>query len=411
MQVFKCALRVIRGHAVFPLVYIVGLSLMGLFMASSFDFSTAEGQFEREQADYAVVDRDGSALSAGIAEALDEQGTAVEVADDRRAFQDAVAKGAVDYLLVVPEGYGDAFMEAVHAGDDPPALDAAYSFYAMSGAFMDEVVGSYLGAARTLALADAAASQQEVARAAAEAVAVRAEAELIAVEGSVSEADRFAFYLKWSTYTLFAGITVCVGLLTATMGRADVRRRNLASPLPFAAYNFQLALACLVVTLGAWAWSFGVGALAFHEAVAQISLEGLAWCAASMLAFCLVPLALGYLMGALGASGLVSNAVGNIVGMLVSFLGGAWVPLDLMAPEVLALAHALPGYWYSMACADAAHMAAGSGLGAAVPVLQCIGVLVLFAVALLCVALAAGRARMRTSAAGGNRAAASGVAA
>ena len=398
MQVFKCALHVIRGHAVFPLVYIVGLSLMGLFMASSFDFSTAEGQFEREQADYAVVDRDGSALSAGIAEALDEQGTAVEVADDRRAFQDAVAKGAVDYLLVVPEGYGDAFMEAALAGDDPPALDAAYSFYAMSGAFMDEVVGSYLGAARTLALADAAASQQEVARAAAEAVAVRAEAELIAVEGSVSEADRFAFYLKWSTYTLFAGITVCVGLLTATMGRADVRRRNLASPLPFAAYNFQLALACLVV-------------LAFHEAVAQISLEGLAWCAASMLAFCLVPLALGYLMGALGASGLVSNAVGNIVGMLVSFLGGAWVSLDLMAPEVLALAHALPGYWYSMACADAVHMAAGSGLGAAVPVLQCIGVLVLFAVALLCVALAAGRARMRTSAAGGNRAAASGVAA
>ena len=43
MQVFKCALCVIRGHAVFPLVYIVGLSLMGLFMASSFDFSTAEG--------------------------------------------------------------------------------------------------------------------------------------------------------------------------------------------------------------------------------------------------------------------------------------------------------------------------------------------------------------------------------
>lgn len=196
MQVFKCALRVIRGHAVFPLVYIVGLSFMGLFMASSFDFGATEGQFERVQADYAVVDRDGSALSAGIVEALAEQGTAVEVADDRRAFQDAVAKGAVDYLLVVPEGYGDAFMEAARAGDEPPALDAAYSFYAMSGAFMDEVVGSYLGAARTLALADAAASQQEVARAAAEAVAVRAAAELIAVEGSASEADRFAFYLK-----------------------------------------------------------------------------------------------------------------------------------------------------------------------------------------------------------------------
>lgn len=406
MQVFKCALRIIRAHAIFPLIYIVGLSFMGVFMALSFSFGSGSGQFERMQADYAVVDRDGSALSSGLTDALAAQGNAVEVADEPRAFQDAVAKGAVDYLLVVPEGYGDAFMDAVRAGEEPPALDAVFSFYAMSGALMDEAVGSYLGAARTLALAEPAASQQQVARQALDSVAVRAEATVIATDETATEADRFVFYLQWSTYTLFAGITVCIGMLTSTVGRTDVRRRNLASPLPFFAYNLQLSLACLVMTLGAWAWSFGVGLVAFPDAVAQMSLESLAWCAASMLAFCLVPLALGYLLGAMGASGLVANAVGNIVGMVVSFLGGAWISLDLMTPEVLALAHGLPGYWYSTACASAAHLAAGSGLAAGLPVLQCIGVLVLFAAALLCVALAVGRVRMRTSAAGGNRAAA-----
>ena len=407
MQVFKCALRIVRAHFIFPLIYIVGLSLMGLFMASSFTFGAPGGQFERASADYAVVDRDGGALIQGLAASMAAQGQAVAVADEPRAFQDAVAKGAVDYLLVVPQGYGDAFLEAVRAGEEPPAMDAVYSYYAAEGTFMDEAVDGYLAAARTVALADPAASQSAVADAALEAVGQRAEAVLLDVEGAVSEADRFVFYLAWSTYTLFAGITVCVGMMTATMGRTDVRRRNLASPLPFLAYNAQLGAACLVMVLGAWAWAFGLGLVAFPAAVAEMSAVGLAWCAASMLAFCLVPLALGFLLGALGASGLVVNAVGNIAGMVVSFLGGAWIPLDLMTPEVMALAHALPGFWYTDACSMAAHLPAEAAVGEALPVLQDIGVLVLFAVALFCVALAAARLRTRTAAAGGNRAAAS----
>lgn len=405
MQAFKCALRIVRAHLIFPLVYIVGLSFMGLFMASSFSFGSADGRFERVQADFAVVDRDGSALVAGLVEALGSQGTAVEVADEPQAFQDAVAKGAVDYLLVVPEGYGDAFMAAVRAGEEPPVMDAVYSYYAMGGAFMDEAVDGYLALARTAAVAEPEASQQAVASMAAQAAGERAEAELLPTAGAVSEADRFVFYLAWSTYTLFSGVTVCVGMLVSTVGRADVRRRNLASPMPFFSYNLQLGGACLLVAIGAWAWTLGLGLVAFPAAVAEMSLAGLAWCAASMLAFCLVPLGLGLLLGALGASGLVANAVGNIVGMVVSFLGGAWVPLDIMAPEVLALTRALPGFWYVEACRASAHLPAGAGFEAALPVLQDIGVLALFALALFCAALAAARLRVRTAAAGGNRAA------
>lgn len=406
MQVFKCAMRIIRGHMVFPLIYIVGLSFMGLFMATSFDFGQQDGAFERVKADFAVVDRDGSPVSEGIVEALEAEGSRVQVDDSQRAFQDAVAKGAVEYLLVVSEGYGDAFIEAARHSDEVPTMDAMFSYYAMEGAFMDEAVGSYLGAARTLAAAHGGWSAAEVAEGALQAVEHRAEVEVMPTESSMSEADRFAFYLQWSTYTLFAGITVCVGMMIASMGRAAVRRRDLASPLSLASYNLQLALACLVVAVGAWAWSFAVGMVAFPAAVAEISVVGLAWCAASMLAYSLIPLGLGFLLGSLGASAAVANAVGNIAGMVVSFLGGAWISLDLMAPEVIALAHALPGFWYSEACSMAAHLPANAGLDAILPVLENIGVMLLFAVALLCVALAATKARSRTAAAGGNRAAA-----
>ncbi len=240
MRAFKCALRVMRAHLIFPIVYIIGLSFMGIFMAMSFNFGQADEQFQPERGDFAVVDRDTSAVSAGISEALSAKGGRIEVADDRQAFQDAVAKGSVDYLLVVPEGYGDAFTTAAREGAEPPSLDVVFSYYSAEGAYLDEAVGSYLSAVRTIAAAHPEATLNKVANDALEAIGHTAHTTILETGSSMTEVDRFLFYLQWSTYTLFAGITVCIGVLTAAMGRTDVRRRSLISPLSFVSYNVQL---------------------------------------------------------------------------------------------------------------------------------------------------------------------------
>ncbi len=405
MQVFKCAMRIMRGNLVFPLIYIVGLSFMGIFMGTSFDFGNATEQFQRQDYDYAVIDRDDSALSHAVEDVLASHGTAVEVADERQAIQDAVAKGQIDYLLIVPKGFEDQFAEAVRNGGELPQMETVFSFYSMEGAFVDEEVNGYLGLVRSLCAADPGMPLADAAARAKELAAQKAQASFLKIPSQIGEADRFVFYLQWSTYTLFAGIVVCVGLLTSTMGRADVRRRNLASPITYASYNVQLALACLMMTLAAWAWTFCLGLVAFPAAVAQIAPAGIALCAASMLAFCLVPLAFGFLLGSLGASTMVCNAAGNIVGMVVSFLGGAWISLDLMTPEIVRLASWLPGYWYAYACQLSAHMTVAPAAALLGEVAQCLGILLLFALALFAVAAVAGRIRTQTSEAGGNRAA------
>lgn len=393
MQVFKCALRIIRGNFIYPLIYIVGLSLMGLLMATSFDFGSAPGTFERESYDFAVIDRDGSALSAAVQDHLAKDGTEVVVKDDEFAIQDAVAKGMTDYLLIVPEGFQEDFIQAAHAGEEPPKMDTIYSFYSMEGALVDQSVGEYLGIIRTLMATSPDRPIAEITNDAEGYASDQAHVSVIETSSAISEADRFVFYLQWSTYTLFAGITVCVGMLVCAMGRSDVRRRNLASPVTFASYNLQLGLACFTVTLAAWAWTFFLGMTAFPEAVSQITVSGLILCALSMLSFCLIPLAVGFLLGQGGASNVVCNAVGNIVGMVVSFFGGAWISLSLMSPEVETLAHWLPGYWYANACSLAAH----EGAAQLQRVLGDAGVLLLFAVALGLVGLLVGRMRTQTS--------------
>lgn len=61
--------------------------------------------------------------------------------------------------------------------------------------------------------------------------------------------------------------------------------------------------------------------------------------------FALVPLALAYALAQCGLREESLNAIANLGGMVMSFLGGAWVPLTLMGAEVQAVARFTPTYW------------------------------------------------------------------
>lgn len=405
MQVFKCALNVIFRNMIFPLVYIVGLSFMGLFMAWSFDFGSQSSEFELARADYAVVDRDQSQLSHGIIDVLNLSGERVEVADDIRAFQDAVAKGEIDYLLIIPHGYQASFEKAVQEQAALPKMDMAFSFNSLGGRFVNEQVENYLGIMQSLMLAYPDASLDKLTTDAQEILSDRVPVSFIESTSKVSAIDQLTFYLQWSTYSLFAGIVVCVGMLCSTFSRVDVRRRNLVSPLSYLSYNAQLALSCLMFVLIAWAWTFMLAVVAFPAAIEQMGAIALVWCALSVLVFCLIPLAVGYLLGQMGAADIMCNAVGNIVGLVLSFLGGAWISLELLAPEIRAFAQWLPCYWYNDACSQAAHFGANPSSQELFSVAQDWAVMLLFTLALFGVSLLIGRLRTQTMQAGGNAAA------
>ena len=96
-------------------------------------------------------------------------------------------------------------------------------------------------------------------------------------------------------------------------------------------------------------------------------------------------------MSGLGAREELLNGVGNLLGMLMTFLGGAWMPLSLMGPAVQTVAHFVPTYWVN----DAIGKALSSDLTSAVlgDIACDLGVTVLFAAAIAAVGLALARAK------------------
>lgn len=72
------------------------------------------------------------------------------------------------------------------------------------------------------------------------------------------------------------------------------------------------------------------------------ALPQLALALISLAIFALVPLSLAYTLAQCGFQEDALNAIANLGGMVMSFLGGAWAPLSLMGPGVQAMARFTP---------------------------------------------------------------------
>ena len=123
-------------------------------------------------------------------------------------------------------------------------------------------------------------------------------------------------------------------------------------------------------------------------------------------AFATVPLSIGFLLGQLGVSEFASNAIGNIAGMVVSFLGGVWISFDAAgsgrADRSDAFLACLSGTPSALQKAVELEAPTPEALG---PILGDMGVLLLFTAAIFAIALVIGRVRVQSAEAGGNAAA------
>ena len=136
MHIFKLAGRVALRHRGLLALYVLMMAAFGLLMASYVGDDTSSYQETRPTV--AVIDRDGSELSGALADFVLGAGTPVELPDTAYALQDAAAKDLATYVLVIPEGYGDALVRAAREGGAMPTLERSVSFQGAQGSLMDE---------------------------------------------------------------------------------------------------------------------------------------------------------------------------------------------------------------------------------------------------------------------------------
>ena len=393
MSTFKTCVRVVAAHRLYILIYLVLLSVFGLLtgMARSEDDSS---QVTTATASVAVIDRDGSTISRGIKDYVESVGKVQPLEDSTQAIQDATAQNRVNYVLIIPAGYGQRLQQATRQGIEPPRMDTVIGYESASGALMNVRTDSYTGQVADY-LATLTDDPTRAVALAEETMSHSAPAERIA-QDTAPLSHSFLVYTRFSLYPLMAFAIVTISTLMTALGRRAVRSRLDAAPVSGGARNLGLLGACLVVGVVGWLWILGLGVAVFGAGSVTTSAPLLGVVGAALGSYMLVAVSLGFLVGQFGLGQNAANAVANIGGMALSFLAGAWVPIEWMPDAIARTARLTPGYWADQAISGA-YNATSMSADVIRPLLVDCGICTLFAVAVLSVAMAVGRTRARST--------------
>ena len=395
MSTFRSALRVAWRHPVYLVSYLAILSLMSVLVGRlvADQAAAAPSSYEPVRASVAVVDEDGSDLSRALASWAGGRFELVET-NGVQEVQDALARSLVDCVLVLPQGFGQELLDAARTGDDLPNVQATYGTDVQTGVLAAQEASQWVSLAGSAAVLEPDAGAYAVGELATQAMGQRADVATLtnADAGDVRTTAGATTYFNFSAYPIMSSVVVTVGLVLSVFSESEVRRRQGCAPVSPARLDASLLGGCLVLALGAWAWTSVLGLAVFADELSDVPAANLALLLVAQLAISLTPLSLAFMLSRLGLREQGLNAAGNIGGMVLTFLGGAWVPLSLMSEEVRTVAHFVPTYWVSDAVTtllDASALTASDLARIGTD----IGVATLFAVAIAALGLALSRAR------------------
>lgn len=389
MHVFRLVGRVILRHRYLVLLYVGMLACLGFLMAASVG-GASEG-YEQTRPTVAVIDRDGSVVSHAIADVALEGGEEVTLPDTPYALQDAAAKDLASYVLLIPEGYGNALEAAARGEGEMPALETVTSYRETSAILMDERVRASAQQLYAL-LAETGAGAEEAVAWAAETGGARSEVSLIETETTGLPLS-YLVYMQFSTYALLGGVGILVASGLTGLGRdRAARERVLVAPLRTASWGLQVMLACVFTGAFVWALLGALGWLFCRADLTGVDGELVLLAQLPLLALALVGSAFGYLLWELGSSSEAIHAAGNIGSMVMTFLGGTWIQQASMGTAVAAMGRLTPVWWVIDALGRV-YVAPGMSGALVAEVLGACGLVLFFAVALAVAGVAVGRAR------------------
>ena len=403
MSTFKTSLRILVAHRLYILIYLVLMSAGAVFVGTGSGNATDAG-VTQVTAEVAVIDRDDSAVSRALAEYVGSVGNTQPLEDTKQALQDATAKDRIQYILIIPAGFGEELQAAAQDGTQPPAVETVVSYRSYMGSLMNVHTNSYLNQVYDYlhALNTDATGTQSAEQSVERAVTLAkgsmrgGSAARLITQDTLPLPESLKLYTLFSLFPLTAFCVVAIAVLMASLNRPPVHSRVSSAPVTGRSRGLGLLGACLLVGLVAWLWFFCLGTAVFAadrivDAAPRLGVIGLA-----LAAYTLNGVAMGFLVGQLRLGENAANAIAVIGGMAFSVLAGAWAPLDMLPDAVIAVARLTPGYWATQATGGAFN-AGSTSAQVLTPLLGYCGICALFAVAIGAIGLGVGRSRARAA--------------
>lgn len=334
MTVFKYYLKVTKSYL--PIIIIYTLIFVGIAMLTSTSGSTNGQTYVAEEAKIAFINHDvDSEFMDSFQNYIQENAKYVELEDTEDSLRDALFFRKVDYIMIVPQHFTEDFLNdkdvKIKTMEVPDSYGAIYS---------KQLMNKYLNTAKLYLKADI--SDQEMTQLVQKNLAIHTDVviEHKAVDSQISSVKNF---YNFSNYTLLAIIIAVIAMVMISFNEDKIKNRQLISCLPYQKLNRQLLLGNILITFGVWLL-YVVASIALYGKT-MLTPQGLLMILNSFV-FVIFVLILSFLIVTLTHQRELVSGISTVIGLGTSFIAGAFVPQEFLAPFVLNLAKLTPSYWF-----------------------------------------------------------------
>lgn len=288
----------------------------------------------------AVIDNDHSVISEGIMSFLANTQELKTIKTDTDSIQDALYFRDITYLVTIPDGYGESLMEG-----NTPALSTTSVPNSYSGIYIDMQLEQYLSFLRIYLLSGMKA-EQAVQRAAGT-FEKKADVAMMSDGKTLSMSHKFLYYYQYIPYMLLGILVQVIGLVFLSFNKEEIRKRSLCSSTTLRSRNLQLFSGCLVLGIGILSIVLGMSFLLYADELPQSGVFN--YLLMNSLAFLVVSISLGFLVGTLVKNENQLAGLATSIAMVFSFLGGIFIPQELMNTSIRTVGKFFPTFWYTTA--------------------------------------------------------------
>ena len=320
----------------------IQIAFCGIFISISVFSSKMQGEtmekiFQGEAVPSSIINRDqDSAVVQGLQTYLSTQAEQIEIEDEVLSLQDALFYAEVDYIIIVPQGFSDAFPEK--------KLEIVSRPDAMETYLMDQLLDNYFMHLK-LQLQITAEPEEAVANAL-ESLSQSAQVEKQQFGNQQETTEGYQVYFRMVGYALIVLVFQFISSVQLVFGRREIRMRHDSAPISkrrmlceIGAYGVLVSFAISLILMGI---GYGMNAAYFNAGGFQkIGLVYL-----NELAFMLVAIALSVLCSQFTRNQTVQSVISNFVALSLSFLGGLFVPMELLSESLQNIGRLMPTYWY-----------------------------------------------------------------
>ncbi|MGI6042317.1 MAG: ABC transporter permease [Candidatus Alectryocaccobium sp.] len=340
MTVFKGALRIAARQKMIIIIYVAIFMFMGAMMSGA--MGDQDTGFEAERVSMAVIDRDVTDISKGLKARLASTQDLVDVNDDNKSISEELYYGTIDYVLIIPENFGNELAHALNSGEDTkellkgtgrPSSNTSY--------YIENEINSYITG---ISLYIKAGYKPDAAVEKMKELVVPEENVSIAEGGSETSALSRSFAIL--PYILIALACFIIGFIVLEHQKPAIRKRLEISAVSSGRRNMELLAALLV--LGAVFYSIALVLVAVLNPGKTFTDSNIGYYLINLLLMVITAIAIAFLVAGISPNNNAVNGLANVISLGMSFLCGVFVPVSLLSSSVLKVSRVLPVYWYEI---------------------------------------------------------------